>query len=311
MTDELHTLLFSEAHIRAHLVQLENAWQQIVASNTYPLSITRCLGELVAASALLSATLKFEGSLVLQIRGDGPVSLMVAECNHLLELRGVVKLRADAGQTLDDVTTFPQMVNAHGKGLFSIILDPAKRVPGQQPYQGIVGIEGDSIAECLCAYLKHSEQIASQLWLDAGPEGIGGLLVQQMPAAGGSGKPSGDTDAWRRLGALGNTLQPGELSTTAPDTLARRLFWEETVQRLKIRQASFQCSCSREKVARMLHALGIAEINQTLQIEQAVVVNCDYCNTEYRFDAVDCAAIFAEEGSRLETIPDNHGRILH
>ncbi|MFP5482002.1 MAG: Hsp33 family molecular chaperone HslO, partial [Gammaproteobacteria bacterium] len=151
MTDTLRTLIFDQSSCRAHLVHLSKAWQQVVNNNDYPKPVQRVLGELVAASAMLSASLKFEGSLIIQIQGDGPIRLLVAECNSRLGLRATVKLLE--GTDIPEDACFKDLVNATGKGICAIILDPRNRLPGQAPYQGIVPLSGTSVADSLEAYM--------------------------------------------------------------------------------------------------------------------------------------------------------------
>ena len=292
MTDELQTLLFPEANARAQLVTLTTSWQRILDNHPYPVAVQHMLGELVAASVLLSASLKFNGSLVLQIQGDGPVQLVVAECHSDLGIRATVKLRESAVCADDD--DFTSLVNRNGKGLFALILDPKDRQPGQQPYQGIVSLEGESVSECLCQYMVQSEQLNTKIWLSANHSTVGGLMLQQMPSEGGTATALNipTEEGWQRLNMLGQTIRPGELTETNTTELAHRLFWQESVKVMSVRQPYFHCTCSHEKVARMLKSLGRQEIESTIAEMGQVSVNCDYCNAQYIFDPIDCATLF-------------------
>ena len=309
MTDELQTLLFPDANARAQLVTLDQSWKRVLENHPYPAAVQQMLGELVAASVLLSASLKFEGSLVLQIQGDGPVGLVVAECHSDLGIRATVKLRESV--ECPENASFPELVNRNGKGLFAVILDPKDRQPGQQPYQGIVSLEGDNVSECLSKYMLQSEQLETRLWLGASQDAAAGLMLQKMPSEGGTTLSQvPDEQHWERLTLLADTLRAGELLSTTPSELAHRLFWQEGVKVMSVREPHFRCSCSREKVARMLKSLGRQEVESALSEMEKVTVHCDYCNAAYIFDPVDCAALFI--GDSDDSINgDNTGPTLH
>jgi len=291
------------------LVHLSKAWQQVVNNNDYPKPVQRVLGELVAASAMLSASLKFEGSLIIQIQGDGPIRLLVAECNSRLGLRATVKLLE--GTDIPEDACFKDLVNATGKGICAIILDPRNRLPGQAPYQGIVPLSGTSVADSLEAYMHSSEQLETRLILNSNSTTAAGVMLQQMPQHGGvvSNKEF-DADGWDRLKALINTLQAEEHLTTDTDELAKRLFWEEDPDGLAERQAHFECSCSREKVGKMLVTLGQAELNEALSENPTVEIQCDFCNANYSFTRADCEALFTgtshEDASQNPQPPTLH-----
>jgi len=293
MTDTLRTLIFDQSSCRAHLVHLSKAWQQVVNNNDYPRPVQKVLGELVAASTMLSASLKFEGSLIIQIQGDGPIRLLVAECNSRLGLRATVKLVE--GTQIPENASFKDLVNATGKGICAIILDPRNRLPGQAPYQGIVPLAGDTVADSLEAYMHSSEQLETRLILNADANTAAGVMLQQMPQHGGvvSSKEF-DVDGWDRLKALINTVQSAEHLSTDTDELAKRLFWEEDPDGLAERQAHFECTCSRDKVGKMLLSLGQAELDDALSENPTVEIQCDFCNANYSFTRADCNALFTE-----------------
>lgn len=294
MTDTLRTLIFNQSSCRAHLVHLTDAWQRVVTNNSYPPPVQKVLGELVAASTMLSASLKFEGSLIIQIQGDGPIRLLVAECNSRLGLRATVKLAEDA--EIPDSANFKDLVNAGGKGICAIILDPRNRLPGQAPYQGIVPLSGDSVADSLEAYMHSSEQLETCLILNADANTAAGVMLQQMPQHGGVvSSMEFDADGWDRLKALINTVQTAEHLSTETDELAKRLFWEEDPDGLAERQAHFECTCSRDKVAKMLVTLGQAELDDALSENPTVEIQCDFCNANYSFTREDCNALFVDD----------------
>ena len=302
MTDTLRTLIFDQSSCRAHLVHLTDAWQQVLSHNTYPAPVQKVLGELVAASTMLSSSLKFECSLIIQIQGDGPIRLLVAECNTRLGLRATVKL-AENTQIAENAT-FKDLVNATGKGICAIILDPRNRLPGQEPYQGIVPLAGNTVADSLEAYMHSSEQLETRLILNADENAAAGVMLQQMPQHGGivSSKEF-DADGWDRLQALVNTLQTPEHLNTDTDELAKRLFREEDPDGLAQRQAHFECTCSRDKVERMLVSLGQAELDDALSETPTVEIQCDFCNANYSFTRDECNAMFASGPDCPDTPP--------
>lgn len=309
MSDTLHKFLFDagaskKPPVRGEIVSLTATWRQIQERHDYPEPVLRLLGELVAASTLLSANLKFNGALVMQIHGDGPVRLLVVECNADLTVRGTVKLAPAA--TIDDDADFTALVNAQGNGRFVITLAPGDQQSGQPAYQGIVPLEGDSIAAALEGYMRRSEQLDTQLWLAADGEHANGLLLQKLPTQGGRSEvPETDGDevsaraaeVWERATTFANTLQRNELLGVDPATLMRRLFWEETLAVFDPLPCAFRCSCSRERVAAMLVSLGRREVDETVVDVGRIHVNCEFCNKSYDFDTVDCAQLFAASNS--------------
>src|SRR5690606_21255381 len=197
MTDVLQKFLFEDSAVRGELVDVSATWQEVRSRHDYPQAVKTVLGEMMAAAALLSANLKFNGAVVMQIHGDGPVRLLVVECDSELHLRATAKLAEDV--VLDDQLTLTQLVNANGEGRFVITLDPKEKLPGQQPYQGIVPLTGETIAVVIENYMLRSEQLDTRLWLAADDQAARGLLLQKLPSEGGlagSGNPENDLATW-------------------------------------------------------------------------------------------------------------------
>ena len=288
--DSLQRFIFENAAVRGELVEISDTWQQVQSRSPYPAPVRALLGEMVAAATLLSANLKFNGMLVMQIHGDGPVRLLVVECDSELRLRATAKLAPNLA--LPDNGGLQELVNTQGQGRFVITLDPQDKLPGQQPYQGIVPLDGDSVAVVIENYMLRSEQLDTKLWLASDAHVSRGLLLQKLPNEGGTGVAEDDLETWNRTITLGATLKTDELLSTDIATLMRRLFWEETIRVFEPRHPSFHCSCSREKVGDMLRMLGQAEIESALADLGEVSVNCDFCGRHYGFDAVDCAQLF-------------------
>ncbi|HEV2612756.1 MAG TPA: Hsp33 family molecular chaperone HslO [Noviherbaspirillum sp.] len=294
--DTLQKFMFDNGAVRGELVDVSDTWKQVLARQQHPTPVNALLGEMLAAAALLSANLKFNGAIVMQIHGDGPVRLLVVECDSSLRLRATAKLSAEAN--IDADATLKQLLNQNGHGRFVITLDPQDKLPGQQPYQGIVPLDGDSIAEVIENYMLRSEQLDTRLWLAANDSVSHGLLLQKMPKEGGvdvSG--SSDIEIWNRTVMLASTLGKEELLATDIKTLMHRLFWEETIRLFEAQHPTFHCSCSREKVGNMLKMLGKPEVDSALDELGKLGINCDFCGQHYEFDRVDCAQLFATETS--------------
>ena len=293
MSDTLQRFMFDSSPVRGELVEISDAWQQIQARRSYPTPVTTMLGEMMAAAALLSANLKFNGSIIMQIHGDGPVQLLVVECDSSLRMRATAKLTADA--SIADDANLNDLVNPHGHGRFAITLDPADKLPGQQAYQGIVSLDGDSVATVIENYMLRSEQLDTRLWLAADDKVTRGLLLQKLPNEGGMPSPQADNDRWDHVVMLASTLGAEEMLSTDIMTLLNRLYWEEQVRVFEPRHPSFHCGCSREKVGNMLKMLGRDEIESALADLGKLDIDCDFCGQQYAFDAVDCAQLFTTD----------------
>lgn len=302
MADTLLRFLFHDAPVRGEVVRLQASWRQMVANHRYPAPVARLLGEMTAAAALLAANIKFDGALILQIQGNGPVRLLVVEVQPGMRLRATAKLRETA--VIGEDATLQQLTNPNGEARCAITLDPTGRRPGQQPYQGVVPLAGETIAEVLENYLRQSEQTESRLWLAADESAAAGVLLQKLPQEGSAAKP--DVDAWQRAGALTATLTREELLTLEAEALARRLYWEERLQHFPPAAPRFECNCSRERSGRMLLALGREEAESILAERGDVEITCDFCNARYAFDAVDVGQLFASGATREADASTRH-----
>jgi molecular chaperone Hsp33 len=297
--DTLQKFIFDNAAVRGELVEISDTWREIQARHGYPKAVRSVLGEMVAAAALLSANLKFNGSIVMQIHGHGPVRLMVVECDADLRIRATAKLAPDAD--VADDATMTELLNVNRLGRFVITLDPLDKMPGQQPYQGIVPLDGDDMATVIENYMLRSEQLDTKLWLAADDQVSRGLLLQKLPRHSGKDDQTAqasieeDLETWNRAVVLGSTLKREELLSTNIETLLNRLFWEETIRVFDPQHPQFHCSCTREKVGNMLKMLGQPEVESALADLGELGVNCDFCGKHYAFDKVDCAQLFASD----------------
>lgn len=314
---EIHRFLFDGLPVRGVLVRLDDAWQEILArrsANTthgaYPLPVQRVLGELAAAAVLLQSNIKFDGALVLQIFGDGPLKLAVVEVHSDLRLRATATVVGDVAPD----ASFSQLVNVGQGGRCAITFDPQSRQPGQQPYQGVVPLSAadgqtfDSAAAALVHYMQQSEQLDTTLVLAADALVAAGLLIQRLPGQGESNLAATARDAsqpehpledaYRRIAMLTSSLQREELLNLQPDAVLHRLFWQEKVRRFEPLQGGrgprFACTCSRARVAQMILGLGAAQAESILQERTQIEVGCDFCGAQYRFDTVDVAQLFRQ-----------------
>ena len=289
MPDRLLKFAFTGARVRGELVQLGVAWREMTAHHRYPAPVMSVLGEMVAAAALLATSIKFNGALVMQVYGDGPLQLLVVECQPDLALRAMAKVR---DEPIADDISLQELLNRGGDGRFAITLDPKDPLPGQQPYQGIVALEGDSVAEVLQTYMRQSEQLETRLWLASNDTAAAGLLLQRLPNDPGI-QAAPDDDAWKHLLALAQTVTSKELLNLSPEDVSHRLFWQESLEHYQPLTPRFQCTCSRERISKMLISLGQEEVDSIIAEQGSVTVTCEFCGREYRFDPVDAAHLFA------------------
>jgi len=311
--DTLSKFLFEGLPVRGMLVRLEDSWRDVLARRTsasdgghaFPAPVRALLGEMAAASVLMQGSLKFNGALILQMQGDGPVRLAVAETQPDLSFRVTAKLVGDVPAD----ARLEALLNVHGQGRCAITLDPQDRLPGQQPYQGVVPLHGDQreplqkLSEVLEHYMLQSEQLDTCLVLAANDEVAAGLLIQRLPMAGGANLAGevlvsadedqiGRNEDYNRIAMLAATLTAEELLALPQEQVLHRLFWEETVRVFAPLTPRFACRCSRERVGNMLRGLGADEVNSLIAERGEAEVGCDFCGAVYRFDPVDAGGLF-------------------
>lgn len=279
MKDSLQRFLFEHLAVRGELVHLDATWQAVLERHDYPAPLRAVLGELMAAGALLAATVKFDGAVILQLHGTGPVTLIVVECTNANLLRATAKWAGDLGPG--------GLRTLLGAGRFSITLAPASS--GAPTYQGVVDLAGGTVAACLEHYMAHSEQLRTRLALAADIRHAAGMLLQELP-----GNRDADPDAWNRVSQLAATLTERELLELPPEILLRRLYHEDDVRLFESSPVAFRCSCTAQRVVAMLRMLGEAEVRDIIAERGAVEVTCEFCNKRYSFDAVDAEQVFAD-----------------
>lgn len=286
--DAVLPFVFESIPVRGALIQLRESWHSMRAAHTYPAPIAEVLGQAAAATGLVAHSLKFDGSITLQISGDGPLEMLVMQCTDTLDLRGMARY----SDTLS--RQFSELV---GKARCAITLNHAKQ---DKPYQGIVAVKGETLAGCLEDYFVRSVQVPSHLQLVANEECAAGILLQQMPGTSGQIDP----DDWRRLGFLAATLSSEDFAGGSGVDLLRKLFNEDDLRVFAQRDLRFRCRCSQERVENLMRILGEAEARAVCEEHGKVEVICEYCGERRSLDAVDVSRVFADH---VITGPD----ILH
>ncbi|MGO9444046.1 MAG: Hsp33 family molecular chaperone HslO [Thiobacillaceae bacterium] len=279
MADALTRFVFEHAPVKGGIVHLSETWRIVKQHAEYPVPLKNVLGELLAAAALLTAGLKFDGSLILQLHGTGPVKLIVVEATSQRTLRATAKW--------DGEVTEPSLAGLLGDGRFVMTLDQSKA--GKLNYQGIVPLQGQSIAEILSHYMASSEQLETRIYLATNDHVAAGMLLQKLAA-----RDVEDPDAWNRAAHLADTIRPDELLDLTANDILLRLFHEETLRRFDQEPLAFRCTCTPERVSSMLTLLGREEVESILAEQGRVEVRCDFCDTMYTFDSVDVAQLFVK-----------------
>jgi len=275
--DSFQRFMFEDLGIRGELVRLDASWQAVLQRHPYPPAVRSQLGQALAAVLLLSATIKFEGSLILQAHGHGPLHTLVAQATHLRTIRGLAHWRGEVvGESLSEI---------YGPGHLVLTV----RNENSEPYQGIVALEGNDLATAIQTYFSRSEQLATRIWLTADEQRAAGLLIQELPAK------QRDRDDWTRVEYLADTVTDAELLHLPGRELLYRLFNEETVRLFDSEPVSFRCGCSRERIESVLLTLGNREVESMFEHENFVEVYCEFCNRLYRFDRVDIGGLFTGE----------------
>lgn len=277
-TDIVMPFVFEALPIRGAIIQLQSAWHRMLLGHDYGRPVLETLGHSAAASALIAQSLKFDGSITLQISGEGPLAMLVMQCTSDLELRGM----ASAAHAGDDLA-FPDLVR---KARCAITVDAGAM---ERPYQGIVEVGGDSLADSIEHYYERSAQIPSHLQLVSDANCCGGILLQQMP---GEGRPV--SDDWRRVGLLASTLRLSDVAGGVGTDLLARLFAEDDLRVFRPRGAVFRCRCTDRRAEDVLRLLGETEAREVLAEQGEVEVICEYCGRARHYDAIDLSQVFSD-----------------
>lgn len=277
--DNQQRFMVESCDVRGHIVQLDDTWRDAVARTDYPGPVRQILGEAFVAATLLASTIKFEGKLTLQVRGNGPIHLLVVQITNQGTMRGLARW--------SQVPDSAELMSAFGEDARMIITIEAKEYA--EPYQGIVPLEGNCLADALQTYFRTSEQLPTRLYHAVGATTAAGVLVQKLPV---EERTYHDADGWQRATVLCSTLTNDELCTDDIQTLLHRVFHEERVLIFEPEHLSFHCSCSRERTDGMLLGLGKEEVDSILEEQGKVEITCEFCDSVYLYDAVDVTALF-------------------
>jgi molecular chaperone Hsp33 len=311
---ELHRFLFEGLPVRGVWVKLTQEWREVLcrregSQTSFEPPVRDLLGEMAAAANLLQANIKFDGSLILQIFGDGWVKLAVAEVQPDLAFRVTATVNPTSINTKECPIDFKSLVDKTGQGRCVITLDPQSQLPGQQPYQGVVPLNSEHgqtfsrLSEVLEHYMWQSEQLETRFILAADENVAAGLLLQRLPTegAGNLGAQSmgvtgeDENEAFNRICHLAASLKREELLTLDVATLLRRLFWEENLRLFEPSYPRFACSCTQGRVTQMIQGLGLREAQEILAEQGQIEVSCEFCGQQYRFDAVDISSLFVPQ----------------
>ena len=292
--DSLYRFVVEGSSVRGQLVYLDKAWQALASRHDYPPAVRRILGEAVSAAALLSATIKFDGALSIQASGDGGLRLLIAEATASGALRGLARWKgALQGALLSELL---------GNGRLAITIDPGS---GRERYQGIVELHAEGLTESLRDYFIQSEQLPTRLWLAVGERRVAGMLLQrvpdQNPEDSREDSSGSSTDTWLETVKHAEGIRPRDLlDLSVPDLLAR-IASDRPVRLYRGEDWRFLCSCSREKVTEVLRALGRDDLDALIEEQKQVSVNCEFCNAEFSFDAIDVAQVFVDDQHDLRS----------
>ncbi|WP_283648191.1 Hsp33 family molecular chaperone HslO [Hafnia paralvei] len=285
--DQLHRYLFENMAVRGELVTASHTFQQMLENHSYPAPVQTLLGELLVATSLLTATLKFDGDITVQIQGDGPLKMAVINGNNQQEMRGVARLQGDIAEG----SSMREML---GNGVMVITITPNE---GER-YQGVVGLEGETLAECLEAYFMQSEQLPTRLFIRTGEHNgtacAAGMLLQIMPA-----QPNNVEDL-SHLAQLTATVKSEELFGLPANEVLYRLYHQEEVTLYEPQDVTFRCTCSRERSASALLTVPVEELNHMLEEDGSIDMHCEYCGNHYVFDKIDIESLFAGGQSHNE-----------
>ena len=292
--DSLYRFVVQGSNVRGQLVHLDKSWQELAERHDYPPAVRRILGEAVSAAALLSATIKFDGALSIQASGDGGLRMLIAEATAGGALRGLARWK---GALQGDL--LPELL---GNGRLAITIDPGR---GRERYQGIVELHAAGLTESLRDYFTQSEQLPTRLWLAVEEKRVAGLLLQRVPQQNPedswSDLSDSSTDTWLQTVEHAEGIEPGDLlDLSVPDLLAR-INGDRPVRLYRGEGWRFLCSCSRKKVAEVLRALGQDDLDALVEERKQVKVNCEFCNAEFSFDAVDVAQVFVDDRHDLHS----------
>jgi molecular chaperone Hsp33 len=295
VSDLVRRFVLERHPIRGHAVRLSDAWLNLRQHQDYPPAVQQLLGEAIGAVVLLAATLKFDGTLTLQLQGKGLVNLLVAQCTHDFRVRGMARHDPIVPSEEGGETGFRVLA---GEGQIVVTVDATDRASS---YQGVVPITGDSLAESLEAYFHQSEQLPTRVLLAANAGVVAGMLVQRIPGLGGKQIQLDDTAldaAWQQTDDAMSSIERASLLQDDVEQRLVNMFGLEEVRVFAGNAITFECRCSRERVANVLRSLGVDEVRSVIAEQGACTVTCEFCQKPYKFDAIDVEHLFDEAAPR-------------
>lgn len=278
--DYLHRFIFEQFGVRGEFVRLGESWQVVREKHDYPAAVEKELGSALAAVLLLSGTIKFKGSLIMQLQGDGAMRSMVAQATQARTIRGMASFK-DALRDMDSPAGFTELV-----GNSRLVLTAES--PSGERYQGIVPVEGNNFSQVVEGYFSQSEQLPSRVWLAANADAAAGLFLQRLPG------DESDEDEWRRVCLLADTIKDEELFNLDASEILHRLFNADDLRVFDPEPVNFHCGCSRERIGKALVSMGEGEVAQMLDEMETIEVDCEFCNSHYSFDTIDAAGLFSD-----------------
>ncbi|MEE9351816.1 MAG: Hsp33 family molecular chaperone HslO [Thiotrichaceae bacterium] len=287
MPDKLHRFLLENLHVRGEWVKLDTAWQEILKTSSYPKPIQTLLGEATAAIALLAASLKFKGSLVLQMNDTYPVNMFVVQAKSDGSVRAIARWEGGIG----DQATFGDLFRDENKQshMASMVIS-VEQEDSTERYQSIIALQGNSIAETLSAYFEQSEQLPTHFFLSANEESAAGFMLQSLPS-------EFESEGWNHALTLAKTITNDELLDLTVEELLHRLYHEEDLRLYDPEEIHFKCTCSQQKIDNMIRSLGEKEADSVIQEKGNISIDCQFCNQRYELDAIDVRRIFTEIGN--------------
>ena len=291
MSDTLHRFQLENLHVRGEWLSLSQSWQEIQKTTDYPPAIRNVLGEALVAISLLADSLKFDGSLVLQIHGTAPVSMLVVQATSDGSIRGLANWQGEIDSDVSFKDLFQPVADKNGKisqGTMVVSVEPNSS-EGER-YQSLVSLDGDSLAECFAQYFAQSEQLNTRLWLAVDDKVAAGLMLQSLP----SEEVEVQSEGWDHASILADTLKDEELLELPAQELLHRLYHEEDLRLYDAKAIRFECTCSQEKIEHTVRSIGEEEANSIIEEQGSISVDCDFCNTHYVLDSVDVTRLFSD-----------------
>jgi len=304
MSDSLHRFQLENLHVRGEWLSLSKSWQNIQNTADYPPAIKQVLGEALVAIGLLADSLKFDGSLVLQIHGTAPVSMLVVQATSDGSIRGMANWEGDIHDSASFKDLFQPAIRNNSEAsqaIMAISVEPNST--RSERYQSLVSLESESLMECLTQYFAQSEQLNTRLWLAVDDKTAAGLMLQSLPSEETKRSELSQLDGWEHACILANTIKNEELLELPSQELLRRLYHEEDLRIYDAKRVRFECSCSREKIERAIHSIGQEEAESILVKEGNISTTCDFCNTNYLLDRVDVARLFSSAAVNVTNVP--------